>query len=93
METVRAELARANEQARRSDAAALKPAKELKAEQATHRRREDKIAEMAVELKNAANRYELLKKEHENNSADLNKALSSTKEIRTELRGAREELQ
>ena len=48
---------------------------------------------MAVELKNAADRYELLKKEHEDNSADLNKALNATKEIRTKLRGAWEELQ
>ena len=47
---------------------------------------------MAVELKNATDRYELLKKEHEDNSGDLNKALNATKEIRTELRGAREEL-
>ena len=48
---------------------------------------------MAMELKNAADRYELLKKEHEDKSADLSKALNATKEIRTELRGAREELQ
>ena len=48
---------------------------------------------MALELKNAADRYELLKKEHKDSSADLNKALNATKEIRTELRGAREELQ
>ena len=44
---------------------------------------------MAVELKDAADRYELLKKEREDNSAELNKALNATKEIRTELRGAR----
>ena len=48
---------------------------------------------MAVELKNAVDRYELLKKEHKGSSADLNKALNATKEIRTDLRGAREELQ
>ncbi len=48
---------------------------------------------MAVELKNATDRYELLKMEHKDSSADLNKALNATKEIRTELRGAREELQ
>ena len=87
-----AELAQAKEQAQVSNAAALKVAEELRAEQAAHRRSEEKIAEMAVELKNAADRYELLKKEHEDNSAELNKALNATKEIRTELRGAREEL-
>ena len=44
---------------------------------------------MDVELKNASDRYELLKKEHKDSSADLNKALNATKEIWTELRGAR----
>ena len=54
VETLRAEVARAKEQARISDAAALKAAEELKAEQAAHRQSEDKIAKMAVELKDAA---------------------------------------
>ena len=54
METLRAELAQAKEQARRSDAAALKAAEELRAEQAAHHQSEDKIAKMAVELKDAA---------------------------------------
>ena len=62
METLRAELARAKEQARRSDAAALKAAEELKAEQAAHRQSEDKIAKVTIELKDAAGRYELLEK-------------------------------
>ena len=53
VETLRAELARAKEQARRSDAAALKAVEELRAEQAAHRQSEDKIAKMAVELKYA----------------------------------------
>ena len=62
VEALRAELAQAKEQARVSNAAALKAAEELRAEQAAHRRSKDKIAEMAVELKNAADRYELLEK-------------------------------
>ena len=37
VEAIRAELALAKEQARRSDAAALKTAEELRAEQAAHR--------------------------------------------------------
>ena len=49
VETLRAELARAKEQAMRSDAAALKADEELRAEQAAHRQSEDKIANMAVE--------------------------------------------
>ena len=63
VETLRAEPARAKEQARRSDAAALKAAEDLRAEQAAHRQSEDKIAKMAVELKDAADRFELLEKE------------------------------
>ena len=63
VETLRAELAQAKEQARKSDAAALKVAEELRAEQAAHRQSKDKIAKMAVELKDATGRYELLKKE------------------------------
>ena len=86
------ELALAKERARVSNVAALKAADELRAEQAAHRRSEEKIDEMAVELKNAADRYELLNKEHEDKLADLSKALNATKEIRTELRDAWEEL-
>ena len=63
----------------------------MRAEQAAHRRSEEKIAEMAVELKNAADQYELLKKEHKDSLADLDKALNATKEMRTKVRGVREE--
>ena len=92
METLRAELARAKEQARRSDAATLKAVEELKAEQAAHRQSEDKIASMGLELENAASRYELLKKENQTKTADLKKALQAAKETRSEIRAAREEL-
>ena len=54
VETLRAELARAKEQARRSDAAALKAVEELRAEQAAHCQSKEKIAKMVVELKDAA---------------------------------------
>ena len=63
MENLQAELARAKEQARKSDVAALKAAEELKAEQAAHCRSKKEMAEMAVELKNAADRCKLLEKE------------------------------
>ena len=92
METLRGELARAKEQARRSDAAALKAAEELKAEQAAHRQSEDKIASMALELQNAASRYELLERESQTKAADLKKALEAAKETRSKIRAAREEL-
>ncbi|XBI59958.1 hypothetical protein VPH35_040933 [Triticum aestivum] len=47
---------------------------------------------MAVELKNAGDRYELLEKGKNANSADLKKALDVAKETRSEIRDAREEL-
>ena len=93
MEAMRAELAQAKEQARASNAAALKAAEELGGEQAAHRLSEEKIAEMAGELKDAADRYALLKKENKASSAELDKALNAAKEMRTEIRSMREELQ
>ena len=63
MEDLRAELARAKEQARKSDAAALKAAEELKAEQAAHCQSKKEMTEMAENLKNAADRCKLLEKE------------------------------
>ena len=51
MEALRAELARAKEQARISNAAALKAAEELKDEKAAHCESQEKMAKMAVELK------------------------------------------
>ena len=93
VEALRAELAQAKEQARASNAAALKAAEELRAEQATDHRSEEKIAEMAGELKNAADRYTLLEKENKASSAELDKAHNAAKEMRTEIRSMREELQ
>ena len=76
-----------------SNAAALKAAEELRAEQAAHRRSEEKIAEMAEELKKATDRYVLLEKENKASSAELDKALNAAKEMRTKIRGMREVLQ
>ena len=56
VEILRAELARAKKQARNTDAVALKAVEELRAEQAAHCRSKEKIAKMAVELKDAADR-------------------------------------
>ena len=83
METLRAELAQAKEHARSSNAAALKAAEELKAEQAAHLRSEEKIAKTVVELRDTATRYELLEKENQAKAADLKKALDSAKETRS----------
>ena len=86
------ELALAKEQARVSNAASLKAAEELKAEQAARLRSKENIAEMAVELRDAAGRYELLEKENRAKEDDLKKALDSAKETRSEVRDMREEL-
>ena len=60
VEDLRAELARAKEQARRSDAAASKAAEELEAERAAHCRSREEMAGMAVKLKDVTDRYEVL---------------------------------
>ena len=64
MENLRAELGRAKEQARNSDAAALRATEELRAEQSMHCQSKERIAKMDVELKDAADRYQLLEKEN-----------------------------
>ena len=61
METLRAELARAKEQARSNNAAALKAAEELRAEKAAHSESKEKMAKMAVKLKDTADRCQFLK--------------------------------
>ena len=62
VEDLRAELARAKEQARKSDAAASKAAEELKAEKTVHCRSKEEMAGMAVRLKDATDRYEVLER-------------------------------
>ena len=92
MEILRMELARAKEQARNSNAAALKAVEELRAEQAAHCQSKEKIAKMAVELKDAADRYQLLEKESRAKATDLEKAMVAAKEARSKIRAAKEEL-
>ena len=92
VENLRAELARAKEQARKSDAAALKAIEELKDEQTAHCQSKEEIARMAVELKNAADRYKLLEKEDRAKRTDLEKATMATKDARSTMRAMKEEL-
>ena len=92
METLRAKLARAKEQARSSNAAALKAAEELRAEQAAHFQSKERIAKMSVELKDAAGRYQLLEKESRAKATDLEKAMVAAKEARSKIRATKEEL-
>ena len=64
VEALRAELARAKEQARLGNAAASKAAKELQAEKAAHGESKENMAKMAVELKDIADHCRLLEKEN-----------------------------
>ena len=63
VESLGAELARAKEQARKSDAAAAKALEELRAGQAAYCRSKEEMAEMAEKLKSATDRCRLLEKE------------------------------
>ena len=92
IEILRAELARAKEQARISNVVAEKASAELKAEQAARRQCEERISKMARELKDAASRCEILEKDNKAKTADLDKALREAKEARSESRAAREEI-
>ena len=64
METLRVELARAKEQTRISNAAALKVTEELIAEKAVHGETKEKMAEMDVKLKDTADRCQFLEEEN-----------------------------
>ena len=92
MESLRAELSQAKEQARRSDAAALRAAEELKAEKAAHCLSREKMAELAVKLKDATNRNEALEKERLSEREDLGKATAEAKDARSAMQAIKEEL-
>ena len=92
MENLQAELARAKEQARKSDAAAVKAAEELKAEQATHCQSKKAIAEMAVKLKDAVDRCKFLEQEERAAQKDLEKITVEAKDTRSAMRAMKEEL-
>ena len=92
MEDLRAELAQAKEQARKSDAAASKAAEELKAEKAVHCRSREEMAGMAVRLKDATDRYEVLERERRAEQEDLKKAVAEAKDARSAMRAMKEEL-
>ena len=91
MESLRAELARAKEQARTSDAAAEKALEELRAEQVAHCRSKKEMAEIAVKLKSAADHCKFLGKEDRARQTDLEKAVADAKDARSVMRAAKEE--
>ena len=90
VETLRAELARAKEQAKVSNAAAKKAAADLKAEKATRRQCEERISTMERELKDATGKCHSLEEDNKAKTADLDKALQEAREARSESRAARE---
>ena len=92
VEDLRAELARAKEQATKSEAAASKAAEELEAEKAAHCRSTKEMAEMAKKLKSDADRCKLLQKEDRARQTDLEKAVADAKDARSAMRAAKEEL-
>ena len=92
MESLRAELAQAKEQARRSNAAASRAAEELAAERAAHCWSREEMAEMAVKLKDATDRNEALEKERLSEREDLRKATAEAKDAHSAMRAMKEEL-
>ena len=92
VESIRAELAQAKEQARRSDAAASRAAEELEAERAAHCRSKEEMAEMAVKLKGGTDRNEVLEKERLAEQEDLGKATAEAKDALSAMRAIKEEL-
>ena len=73
VETLWAELARAKEQARVSDAAAKKAAADLKAEQAAQRQCQERISTMEREVKDATSRCKSLEEDNKAKAAKLDK--------------------
>ena len=83
---------RAKEQARISNAAALKAAEELRAEKAMHCESKEKMSKMAVKLKDIADRCQFLEEENRVKAADLEKATMATQDTRSAMRVKKEEL-
>ena len=92
MEALRAELVRAKERARFSDAAAERASAELKAEQAARCQGEEKISTMTVVLESATGRCEFLEKENKALAVELDKARQEAREARSEWRALCEEV-
>src|SRR3954467_5316018 len=90
VESLRAELARAKDQARRSDATAKKALEELRAEQAAHCRSKEEMSSMAEKLKSTADHCILLEKEDQARRAVQEKAIADAKDARSAMRAAKE---
>ena len=91
VENLRAELARAKEQARKSEAAASKAAEELEAKKAPHCPSREEMAGMATKLKVATDRLEVLEGERRAEQEDLKKADAEAKDARSAMPAMKEE--
>ena len=77
---------------KKSEAAASKAAEELEAEKAAHCRSREEMAGMAVKLKDATDRCEVLEGERRVEQEGLKKAGTKVKDARSEMRAMKEEL-
>ena len=84
VETLKSALAEAKKEAEASKAAADKAAADLEAEQATHRKYEERVTEVEQALQDAANKCEALEESNKAQAAELNKALQEAKDARGE---------
>ena len=85
-------LVRAKERIRLSDVAAKEASVELKAEQVARCQGKEKISTMTLALENATGRCEILEKENEALTDELDKARQEAREARSESRALREEV-
>ena len=90
VETLKSALVEAKEEAKASKVAADKAAADLKADQVTHSKCEERMTEVEQALQDAANKCEALEESNKTQAAELTKALQEAKEARTESRAARE---
>ena len=84
IETLKGALSQVQEQERESRGAADKAVADLKADQATLRRYEERVTEVEQELKDAACKCGALEKDNKAQEVELSKALQEAREARTE---------
>nr|XP_045086302.1 protein WEAK CHLOROPLAST MOVEMENT UNDER BLUE LIGHT-like 2 [Aegilops tauschii subsp. strangulata] len=92
VETLKSALVEAKEEAKVSKVAADKAAADLKADQVTHSKCEERVTEVEQALQDAANKCEALEESNKAQATELTKALQEAKEARSESRAAREEI-
>ena len=64
----------------------------MRAEKAAHSESKEKMAKMAVKLKDTTDRCQFLEEENRTKATDLEKAMMATKDTRSAMRAKKEEL-